>query len=123
MEITEKNKSQFGFSLTKGRQIDYDKNNMKLRDFVISNEPSLLLCIGCGGCTATCTAGGFTTFNFRKLHNLLMRGETNNLEESMKKCMLCGKCKLVCPRGVNTRNVIFTIKRAFAMTDFSKPLK
>ena len=121
MEISEKNKARFGFSITKGRQIDYDKNDKKLYHFVVSKEPSLLLCIGCGGCTATCTAANFTDYNFRKLHNLLMRGETQNLEESMKKCMLCGKCKLVCPRGVNTRNVIFTLKRAFASADFSKP--
>jgi len=119
LEKSNRNKLQFGFSLTKGRQIDYDKNDKKLCNFVLEKEPSLLLCIGCGGCTATCTAGSFTEFNFRKLHHLLMRGETTDLEKSMKKCMLCGKCKLVCPRGVNTRNVIFTLKRAFAKSEFS----
>lgn len=120
MEIPENNKARFGFGLTKGRQIDYDANDKKLCRFVVENEPSLLLCIGCGGCSATCTAAGFTDFNFRKLHHLLRRGEVFNLEKSMKNCMLCGKCKLVCPRGVNTRNVIFSLKRAFKMTDFSK---
>jgi heterodisulfide reductase subunit C len=123
LEKNGKNMPQLGFSITKGWQIDYENSDRKLYQFVMEKEPSLLLCIGCGGCTATCTAGSFTDYNFRKLHHLLRRGETHNLEKNMKKCMLCGKCKLVCPRGVNTRNVIFTLKRAFTMVNFVKAYK
>jgi heterodisulfide reductase subunit C len=68
-------------------------------------------CIGCGGCTATCTAGNLTDFNFRKLHTLVRRGEYQGVYEQMNKCMLCGKCRLVCPRGINTRAVVMLIKR------------
>jgi len=103
----------FGFSLLKDRQIDYDNNDHRLFRFVEEQEPSIRLCIGCGGCTAGCTAAGFTGFNYRKLNYLLMRGETENLQKGIQQCMLCGKCKLVCPRGVNTRNMIFALKRAF----------
>ena len=45
-------------------------------------------CIGCGGCTATCTAGNLTDFNFRKLHTLVRRGEYQGVYEQMNKCML-----------------------------------
>ena len=103
----------FGFNITKGRQIDYDNNDLSLYHFITEREPSFQLCIGCGGCTATCSAGNFTTFHFRKMHHLIKRGETDQLEEKIAGCMFCGKCKLVCPRGVNTRNVIILIKRAF----------
>ena len=68
-------------------------------------------CIGCGACTAVCTAGNLTEFNFRKVHTLVRRGEYQGAYEEMNKCMLCGKCRLVCPRGINTRGVVMLIKR------------
>lgn len=67
------------------------------------------LCIGCGGCSATCTAGNLTEFNIRKLQMLVKRGETKEVGEHLQKCMLCGKCLLVCPRGVDTRRMILTM--------------
>ncbi len=102
---------KFGFGINIGRQIDFDKNDNSLYQFIKEKEPSIQLCIGCGACTATCTCGKLTPFNFRKLHMLLSRGEYVNIEQEILKCMLCGKCKLVCPRGVNTRSVILLIKR------------
>ena len=102
---------KFGFAISTGCLIDYDNNNKSLYYFLKDNEPSIQLCIGCGACTATCSSGNMTNFNFRKLHLLITRGEINDVEREITKCMLCGKCKLVCPRGVNTRNIIFTIKR------------
>jgi heterodisulfide reductase subunit B len=103
---------EFGFSITKDRQIDYDQNDQRLLNFVLENEPSFIVCISCGGCTATCSAGNLIDFNIRKLNILLRRGETEDLEREINKCMLCGKCMLVCPRGINTRNVILKIKEA-----------
>jgi len=102
---------KFGFAISKGSQIDYDKNDHSLYHYIKINEPSIQLCIGCGGCTASCTSVNYTHFNFRKLQLLISRGEKINIDQEISKCMLCGKCKLVCPRGVNTRNIIFSIKR------------
>jgi len=62
--------------------------------------PSSKLCIGCGGCSATCTAGNLTEFNIRKLQMLVKRGETKEVG---------GKCLLVCPRGVDTRRMILSM--------------
>jgi heterodisulfide reductase subunit C len=102
----------WGYSILKGRQIDFENNDFSISKFVAQHEPSFKWCIGCGSCTATCSAARFTDFNPRKINLLIQRGETKDLAEEIAKCMLCGKCQLVCPRGINTRNVIQNIKRA-----------
>ncbi|MCX6250497.1 MAG: 4Fe-4S dicluster domain-containing protein [Bacteroidetes bacterium] len=100
---------QFGYSINPDRQIDYDLTDKSLLSFIVSFEPSLLSCISCGTCTATCTAGHFTDFNIRRVHTLLRRGEITTLKKEIQKCMLCGKCQLACPAGVNLRNLIRSI--------------
>ncbi len=102
----------WGYSINKDLQIDFDKNDKTVADLVLINEPSFALCISCGGCTATCTTANYTDFNIRMIFTLIRRGETAGLKEQIQKCMLCGKCKLVCPGGVNTRNVIYNINKA-----------
>jgi heterodisulfide reductase subunit C len=109
--------NKFGFSISIGRQIDYDSNNRAIADFIFEREPSFRQCIECGGCSATCTTGKFTEFSLRELFILIKRGQTSEVSGKLKKCMLCGKCTLVCPRGVNTRNVITVAKKAFQKTD------
>jgi heterodisulfide reductase subunit C len=104
--------NKFGFTISKGRQIDYDSNNRSIAEYIYKNEPSFRLCIECGGCSATCTTGNFTSFSLREMNILIKRGETAMMLQYLKKCMLCGKCTLVCPRGVNTRNVIVLAKKA-----------
>ena len=102
----------FGFTISKDRQIDYDRNDRKVIDFITTVEPSIRECYGCGSCTATCSVGHFTEFNIRRLHTFIRRGETKRLKEEVMKCMLCGKCQLVCPRGVSLRNLVLTIHHA-----------
>jgi heterodisulfide reductase subunit C len=104
---------KFGFSISKGRQIDWESNDRSIADYIREREPSFKLCIACGGCTATCTAGNFTSFSLRELNILIHRGENTKPKNVIRKCMLCGKCSLVCPRGVNTRNVVFLARQAF----------
>ena len=109
---------KFGFSISKRRQIDFDANDRRIAEFVLEKEPSLRLCIACGGFSATCTAGNFTDFSLREINVLINRGENELPRENIKKCMLCGKCSLVCPRGVNTRNVVFLVKQAYQKSDY-----
>jgi heterodisulfide reductase subunit C len=104
---------RFGFTISKGRQIDWDKNDRSIADFIREREPSFRLCIACGGCAATCTTGNFTEFSLREINILIHRGENQKPENDIKKCMLCGKCTLICPRGVNTRNVVVAAREAF----------
>jgi heterodisulfide reductase subunit C len=111
------NMDKFGFSISEGRQIDYDSNNRSLAAFIFEKEPSFRLCIECGGCSATCTSANFTGFSLREVHILIKRGENDQVQKSLNKCMLCGKCTLVCPRGVNTRNIIVLAKKAFQNSD------
>ncbi len=104
---------KFGFTISKGRQIDYDSNDRSFADYIYDNEPSFRLCIECGCCSATCTTGNFTAFSLRELHILIKRGENEQVRNNLKKCMLCGKCILVCPRGVNTRNIVILAKQVY----------
>jgi heterodisulfide reductase subunit C len=104
---------KFGFTLSRGRMIDYDANDRRLADYIFDIEPTFRLCIECGACSATCTSGNFTRFSLREMNILIKRGENEQVKKNINKCMLCGKCTLVCPRGVNTRNVINLVVRAF----------
>jgi heterodisulfide reductase subunit C len=102
----------FGYTIRQDRQIDYDHNDLKVINYLNSLEPSFRICIGCGSCTATCSAGHFVDFNIRRFHTILLRGETKLLKNEIEKCMFCGKCQLVCPRGVNMRNFILAMHSA-----------
>lgn len=105
---------EFGFTVIKQRTIDYDQFDGRLLSEILQLEPSFKVCLSCGGCTATCSAGDLVSFNVRRMNLLLRRGETAELEAEIKKCMLCGKCTLVCPRGINIRNVIMLIKKGIS---------
>lgn len=103
---------QFGYTILDDRSIDIDHNDQRILEFLTLHDPSVNTCIGCGSCTATCTAGHFIDFNIRRVHTFLRRGETHLLKQEIQKCMFCGKCQLVCPRGVNMRNLIISINSA-----------
>jgi len=102
----------FGYTIQNDRSIDYDRNDKRMQEYLKLHEPSVNACIGCGSCTATCSAGHFTDFNIRRVHTLLRRGESHHLKKEIQQCMFCGKCQLVCPRGINMRNLILSIHRA-----------
>jgi heterodisulfide reductase subunit C len=108
---------KFGYTISKQRIIDYDANDRRIADYILEREKSFRMCIECGGCSATCTTGNFSSFSLRELQILIKRGENEKPREKIKQCMLCGKCILVCPRGVNTRNVVFLARQAFMKTD------
>jgi heterodisulfide reductase subunit C len=115
--MEESNMEKFGFTISKGRQIDYESNDRRIAEYIFEKEPSFRACIECGGCAATCTTGNFTRFSLRELHILIKRGENDQVRQNLGKCMLCGKCTLVCPRGVNTRNIVVLAKQAFQKSD------
>ena len=77
----------FGYTISKPRAIDIDRNNLRKSDEILHEMPELQACIGCGACTAVCTAGNLTEFNFRKVHTLVRRGEYQGAYEEMNKCM------------------------------------
>ena len=101
----------FGYGISRPRAIDLDNNDLRKSGGIIAEMPELQACIGCGSCTASCTAGRLTDFNIRKVHTSVRRGEYKGAYDELNKCMLCGKCRLVCPRGINTRALVMLIKR------------
>jgi heterodisulfide reductase subunit C len=102
----------FGYKISKDRQVDYDNNSRTLFMEVAAAEPSIYQCISCGTCAATCSAAQFTSYSLRKMILLLKRGEDKEVISNISKCLLCGKCQLACPMGVNTRNLILGIQNA-----------
>ena len=82
----------FGYSINQPRSINLDKNDLSYSRQLLREHPELETCIACGNCTATCTAGNLTSFNLRKVQTLV----------------------LVCPRGINTREIVLTIKKHLA---------
>jgi heterodisulfide reductase subunit C len=105
----------FGFTSIESRAIDYSQFDDRLLSYLLREEPSFILCLSCGGCTATCSAANLVDFNIRRLSLQIRRGEIENLAKEIDKCMLCGKCSLVCPRGINTRQVVMLIKKGIVM--------
>ena len=103
--------SKFGFTILKDQQIDYDHLSRDLARYIQKVEPSVLGCLSCGSCSGSCSASRFTHFSFRKLVITIMRGDDKHIVNEIQKCMLCGKCMLVCPRGVNSRNVIYQLRK------------
>ncbi len=96
----------FGYTVSLPRTIDLDRAEPQLRQQVIAQQPTMRLCIGCGSCTSTCTAGQFEPFSLRQVQHLVRRGAYTEARQTIGRCMLCGKCRMVCPRGVNTRGVL-----------------
>ncbi len=102
----------FGFTIAKPRSIEPTKTGKEQLGQLEELVPTFRRCMNCGGCTATCSAGQFTDFNIRKVHNLYRWEKYKELDEELQKCMLCGKCTLVCPRGVNLRSLIIHLRKA-----------
>lgn len=108
---------KFGYTISKPRVIDFEANDRRIAGYILKRDNSFSLCIECGGCSAGCTTGNYTSFSLRELNVLIRRGENAVPRDKLRKCMLCGKCILICPRGVNTRNVVFLAKEAFKKFD------
>ena len=102
----------FGYAPLEIKIHDLDKANLTLGEWIAERDETFRHCIACGCCTATCTAGKFTTFSFREMCHSIRRGEIMEAITESEKCMLCGKCILACPRNVNTRNIVKLVRKA-----------
>ena len=105
----------FGYKKNTSQTIDLDSDSQKFELYkrLLKIEPSTSFCISCGTCAATCSAGQFTDFNFRKILLLCKRGDTQSLKPIINRCMVCGKCQFACPKGVNTRHIILNLNKHF----------
>lgn len=102
----------FGYSITKSNRLDLDHADTSLARRLVAEENSFATCIGCGTCTAGCSAGHFTQYNPRRIQLMILNGQTDTLSKDLKKCMLCGKCQMMCPRGISLRSLWTKLARA-----------
>ncbi len=101
----------FGFKLSPSSAINLDQVDRSLFERLAAVEPDARICMACGSCSATCTAGPYTGMSVRKVLLDLQRGKEKEAEALLSGCMLCGKCTMVCPRGINTRHLILSLCR------------
>ncbi|MCR5326764.1 MAG: (4Fe-4S)-binding protein [Bacteroidales bacterium] len=101
----------FGFGLSKSSSVQLDKVDLTLYRRLEALEPGVRVCMACGSCTATCTAGPWSGMSVRKVILNLQRGK--DVGRMLSCCMLCGKCTMVCPRGINTRHLILSLCRIY----------
>jgi heterodisulfide reductase subunit C len=101
----------FGYKRNESAVLDLDIDNSELYKKLLKEEPSASTCISCGTCAATCSAGQFTDYNFRKNMLLCKRGDTQSLTPIINRCMVCGKCQFACPKGVNTRHIVLILNK------------
>lgn len=102
---------EFGFSLSPSSSVDLDKVDTARFRALAQKNSDALICIGCGSCSATCSAGPYSGMSMRKVLLGLQRGRDEEVDRMLSGCMLCGKCTMVCPRGINTRHLIVTLCR------------
>ncbi|MCK9640345.1 MAG: 4Fe-4S dicluster domain-containing protein [Prolixibacteraceae bacterium] len=103
--------SEWGFTVIQTNQSDMDQMDRGLIAKIGNAEPSIFWCIGCGSCSATCTAAQFNNFSPRRIIQAIRSGQVKDIMGEVNKCLLCGKCQLVCPRHVNTRNILLNVKQ------------
>ncbi len=101
----------FGFKLSPSSSVNLDTVDRRRYDRLVQLCPDASTCIGCGSCSATCTAAPWTGMSVRKVLLGLQRGRDAEVDRMLSGCMLCGKCTMVCPRGINTRQLILTLCR------------
>ncbi len=101
----------FGFNLAPSSAVNLDEIDLSRYRALLRMEPDARICMGCGSCTATCTAGPFSGMSVRKVLLALERGQHVEVNRMLEGCMLCGKCMMVCPRGINTRHLILSLCR------------
>lgn len=101
----------FGFGLSRSSAVRLDEVDLSLYKRLEEMEPQVRTCIGCGSCSATCTAGPWSGMSVRKVILNLQRGR--DIEKMLSTCMLCGKCTMVCPRGINTRHLLLSLCRIY----------
>lgn len=102
----------FGFAPMQVKIHNMDEADLSLCQWISQQDSTFNTCIACGCCTATCSAGNFTTFSFREMCHSIHRGEVKKAITESEKCMMCGKCTLVCPRDVNNRNILKLVRSA-----------
>jgi len=103
----------FGYGIAPSSSINLDKVDLSLYEKLCEMESDARICMACGSCTATCTAGPYSGMSVRKVLLDLQRGKNAEVRKMLSCCMLCGKCTMVCPRGINTRHLILSLCRIY----------
>ncbi len=106
----------FGFGISPSSRMDLNRVDQEKYARLVKLEPDVTCCIGCGSCTASCSAGVFSRTSLRSALLALQNGKEQEALSLLGACMFCGKCLMVCPRGLNTRHMILSIHKIYSET-------
>lgn len=75
---------------------------------------SLLTCIQCGVCSATCPQEKYMEYPPRKIVAMLKAGMIDEVvrSNSILKCVSCYSCQAKCPRNIKLTDILFPLIRA-----------
>lgn len=81
---------------------------------------TLNLCIQCGTCTASCPSGRLTAFRIRKIYRMAQLGLKDDVlsADELWHCTTCYNCYERCPRGVQTVDIVFTLRNMAVQAGF-----
>ena len=74
----------FGYTISKPRAIDIDRNNLRKSDEILHEMPELQACIGCGACADGCPVSAISEKDGKYVIN-------------PDECVDCGACAGACP--------------------------
>ena len=108
----------FGYTISKPRAIDIDRNNLRKSDEILREMPELQACIGCGACVATCKNGSAMLFVAARVSSLakLPQGRVEAArrakamvakmdELGFGACTNTGACEAECPKGISIAHI------------------
>lgn len=69
-------------------------------------------CIQCGKCVGMCPAAGVSSFNSRRIIQMIKSDEIEEVLDSdyIWSCVLCSACYALCPNGINFTNALMVLR-------------
>ena len=120
----------FGYTISKPRAIDIDRNNLRKSDEILREMPELQACIGCGACAATCKNGSAMLFVAARVSSLakLPQGRVEGArrakamvakmdELGFGNCTNTGACQAECPKSISIAHIA-RLNREFLSAKF-----
>ncbi len=108
--------------LNKNDNKDYDEYHHTFQKSLEKSVPSLLKCIQCGSCTASCPSGRRTQLRTRQVVEKVIMGFDEVLKsDDLWLCTTCYTCFDRCPRDVQPTAIIKELRNIAVQRGYMKP--
>lgn len=111
-----------GIRLNNNGNNDYGKDHHTFQKSLEKSIPSLLKCIQCGSCTASCPSGRRTQLRTRQVVEKAIMGFDDVLKsDDLWLCTTCYTCFDRCPRDVKPTSIIKKLRNIAVQRGYMKP--